>query len=194
MAWFNAAFTFCTPLSKAEQVTSFKGYLNDLWTNIAMMDYPYPTNFLSPLPGNPVNAVCQVIASASDPSEKDADKIIIQAIAAGVNLYNNYTGKAQCLSLGEPDDIGAGMWDYQACTEMVMPMCFDGINDMFEPAAWNFTQFAQDCQARWKVSPRNKMADIMYGSKALNGASNIIFRYSKLFFFSFCLAQLLCNG
>ena len=24
------------------------------------------------------------------------------------------------------------MWDYQACTEMIMPMCFDGIADMFE--------------------------------------------------------------
>ena len=33
---------------------------------------------------------------------------------------------------GEADQIGADMWDYQACTEMIMPMCFDGIADMFE--------------------------------------------------------------
>ena len=76
----------------------------------------------------------------------------------------------------QEDDIGADMWDYQACTEMVMPMCFDGTNDMFEKADWNATAFAKYCQKQWKVTPRPKMADIMYGSKALFGASNIVFR------------------
>lgn len=117
-----------------------------------------------------------MIADHLDPIEKDVRKRNILAVAAAVNMYNNFTGNAKCLALGEPDDIGAGMWDYQACTEMVMPMCFDGVNDMFEKAAWNETAFIADCQARWKVTPRIKMADIMYGSKSLQGASNIIFR------------------
>ena len=69
------------------------------------------------------------------------------------------------------------MWDYQACTEMVMPMCFDNENDMFEKAAWNFTAFREDCKARWKVEPRPHMADTIYGAKKLYAASNIIFRY-----------------
>ena len=68
------------------------------------------------------------------------------------------------------------MWDYQACTEMVMPMCFDNVNDMFEKADWNYTAYAEDCQKRWKVKPRPKMADVTYGSKNLHAASNIIFR------------------
>ena len=46
MAWFNNNFKFCTPLTTADQVTKFKAYLNDLWTNIAMMNYPYGQIFL----------------------------------------------------------------------------------------------------------------------------------------------------
>ena len=34
---------------------------------------------------------------------------------------------------------------FQSCTEMVMPMCNNG-TDMFDPVAWNFTQFAANCQ------------------------------------------------
>ena len=42
-------------MTSKENVTLLKSYLTDLWTNLAMMDYPYATTFLAPLPGNPVN-------------------------------------------------------------------------------------------------------------------------------------------
>jgi len=172
--WLNKEFKFCKPLKTKDDVTNFKSYLNDLWTNVAMMDYPYPTTFLMPLPGYPIHEVCKVIMARltqDSPNEKN----IVHAIAGGVNVYNNYTGQAKCTNMADPDQIGASMWDYQACTEMVMPMCFDGVNDMFEKSAWNETIFAASCKAIWKVDPRPKMADIMYGSKALFGSSNIIF-------------------
>ena len=59
---------------------------------------------------------------------------------------------------------------------MVMPMCFDGVNDMVEKAPWNETEYNEACLAKWKVNPRTKMADIMYGAKNIRSASNIIFR------------------
>ena len=60
---------------------------------------------------------------------------------------------------------------------MVMPICFKGDSkDMFEPQLWNETVIAEECQKRWKVTPRPHMADIMYGSKKLEAASNIVFR------------------
>ncbi len=54
LAWLNDKLKFCTPLAGVADVVKFKGFLSDLWTNLVMMDYPYPTSFLSPLPGNPV--------------------------------------------------------------------------------------------------------------------------------------------
>ena len=66
---------------------------------------------------------------------------------------------------------------FQACTEMVMPICFKGSpTDMFEPQNWNLTVVEKDCQDRWNVTPRPQMADINYGSKNLHASSNIVFR------------------
>jgi lysosomal Pro-X carboxypeptidase len=60
LKWINDAFKFCTPLKSKADVTKLKGYLNNLWTDLVMMDYPYPTSFLMPLPGHPVQ-VCFVL-------------------------------------------------------------------------------------------------------------------------------------
>ena len=64
---------------------------------------------------------------------------------------------------------------------MVMPFCYDNINDMFEAAQWNETAFEKGCEERWKVKPRPKMADIQYGAKKLQAASNIVFRSVSLY-------------
>ena len=53
LKWLSESFKLCSPLNKTD-IPMFKDYLNNLWTNVAMMDYPYPTTFLMPLPGNPV--------------------------------------------------------------------------------------------------------------------------------------------
>ena len=40
---------------KTEQDTvTLKQWLSDVWTNIAMVNYPYPAGFLAPLPAYPV--------------------------------------------------------------------------------------------------------------------------------------------
>ena len=77
------------------------------------------------------------------------------------------------------------MWSYQACSEMVMPFCYDGVNDMFESQGWNLEQFAKDCKENWGVEPRANMANLIYGGRDMNSASNIIFRSSLLYFIEF---------
>ena len=65
----------------------------------------------------------------------------------------------------------------QACTEMVFPMCSDGVNDMFEAKEWNLTEYKINCKNTWKVTPRENFETLMYGAKKLHAASNIVFRY-----------------
>jgi len=185
LAWLKDSFKLCQPVfNTTEHVSSLKSYLNDLWINIAMMDYPYPTSFLKPLPGNPVEFVSKRIAvmpnettfELNDKNETDQEKLNIRRIITGAEVYYNFTGKESCLNLNAEDNIGADMWDFQACTEMVMPICFKGSpTDMFEPQNWNLTVVEKDCQDRWKVTPRPQMADINYGSKNLHASSNIVF-------------------
>jgi len=168
--WINKNMKLCHPFTHPENVTTLKNYLNEMWTNIAMMDYPYPTSFLVPLPANPVNAVCSKLEGTYT-----SDKELITHIFNATSIYFNFTGDAKCLNLAEEDDIGADMWNYQACSEMVMPFCFNGINDMFEPSKWDIREFAKSCERDWKVVPRPNMANLMYGGRNLDAASNIIF-------------------
>lgn len=173
-AWLNANFKLCpsSHLTTVANISSLKSYLTDLWTNLAMMDYPYPTTFLAPLPANPVVAVCEHL---SKPYQNDTE--LLNHVFQAMNIYFNYTGQAECLNLMEEDDIGADMWSYQACTEMVMPFCYDGTNDMFEPAPWDLAAFTKECQAAWgeKVVPQSNLANSLYGGRNLASASNIIF-------------------
>ena len=34
---------------------------------------------------------------------------------------------------------------------MVMPFCYDGSNDMFEPAPWDLAAFSKECMEQWGV-------------------------------------------
>jgi len=168
--WINKNLKLCTPFTHRTNVTLLKNYLNEMWTNIAMMDYPYPTSFLVPLPGNPVNAVCSKL-EGSYPTDLE----LISHISEAASIYYNFSGTAKCLNLAETDDIGADMWNYQACSEMVMPFCYDGVNDMFEASKWDVNQFSKDCKRDWNVVPRPNMANLMYGGRDLEAASNIVF-------------------
>ena len=46
----------CSAITKKD-VSAFKDWLNNAWTNLGMVNYPYPASFLEPLPGWPVK-VC----------------------------------------------------------------------------------------------------------------------------------------
>jgi len=174
LEWLNSHFHLCdsSKLSSPDNVTMIKSYLTDLWTNLAMMDYPYPTSFLAPLPANPVTEACKPLSQTYDDEEE-----LLSHIFQAASVYFNFTGEAKCLNIAEEDDIGADMWGYQACTEMVMPFCYDGSNDMFEKSDWDLKTFTKQCQETWGEAavPQPSLADNMYGGRDLGMATNIVF-------------------
>ncbi|KYQ50108.1 Lysosomal Pro-X carboxypeptidase [Trachymyrmex zeteki] len=171
--------------AKSEDVKTLKNFLQEVYIDLAMVNYPYETNFLAPLPGNPINisitinlkisklmiVFCQHLTNVSL-----TEKPLLLALHRAISVYTNYTGKTNCISMknAEPglDDQG---WDYQACTEMVMPICTDGINDMFEPVKWSIADYNNTCFKRYSVSPQPYLVCEQYSCKNFNSASNIIF-------------------
>ncbi|KAK2149034.1 hypothetical protein LSH36_471g05010 [Paralvinella palmiformis] len=50
----SEVFNLCSPLTQRQHVEHLVGWIRNAFTYLAMLDYPYPTVFMSPLPGHPV--------------------------------------------------------------------------------------------------------------------------------------------
>lgn len=159
-------------MNKTDDWSGFYSYLQDVLGNLAMANYPYPANFLAVLPAYPVREFCGQINKQFD---KNEDLVI--AFNEALQIYSNYTGQLKCLDTSTAYDssLGSKGWDFQACTEMVMPMCANGTTDMFLPQNWNFKQYSDDCYKKFQVFPRESAAVTQYGAQRLDTASNIIF-------------------
>ncbi|KAM9733837.1 lysosomal Pro-X carboxypeptidase [Menidia menidia] len=173
LQWLSEQFSLCSPLKTTTDVAIFKSWLQETWVNLAMVDYPYEANFLQPLPRWPIQAVCKYLGFDSSVS----DHQLLRGVSEAAKVYYNYTGSSACLNTSQTatSSLGALGWTYQACTEMVMPMCTDGVQDMFEPEEWNFQAFSDECNALFGVRPRADWAVAVYGGKEITSHSNIIF-------------------
>lgn len=180
-------FRLCSPL-KSGQI--LKDWLSEMYGDIAMANYPYPANFLAPLPAWPVRVMCANITTGLWQEKTPNDPIsVLKAIVNGVNVYQNYTGDKKCFDVNSNSAFDPVMtaWEYQTCTEFVFPMCNNGKEDMFEPAAWDPKAYNDQCYSTYKTKPRNEWPSFYYGANGadIRAHSNIIFSNGGLFKFSF---------
>ncbi|KAF7476145.1 lysosomal Pro-X carboxypeptidase isoform X2 [Marmota monax] len=176
LQWLAQTLHLCSPLT-FEDIPNLKEWIMETWVNLAMVNYPYASNFLQPLPAWPIKVVCQYLINPSVP-----DSMLIQNIFQALNVYYNYSGQAKCLNISETatKNLGSLGWSYQACTEMVMPFCTSGIDDMFEPHQWNLKKYSDECFKQWGVRPRPSWIITMYGGENIKSHSNIIFSNGDL--------------
>eukprot|EP01133_Synstelium_polycarpum_P015464 gene15464-18351_t len=159
-------FTLCDPLT---DVNTLVNWIESGLTYMAMADYPYPAAFLEPMPGNPINVSCAAMATQTDD---------IQGLLEVLHVYYNYTGESDSCyntSVFTTGALGSNGWDYQACTEMIMPISSNGVQDMFPAAPFSLTQLNQYCQSTYGVTPNPNWITTYYGGNSLSDASNIIF-------------------
>lgn len=172
LAKLSSAFNTCKPMQKmdADLLTEL---LTGIWVNLAMTDYANEADFLSKMPAYPIKHVCNALSS--DPVYVDDDQLI-KSIAKASQVYTNYTGQLSCLDIeaavSDPMDV---LWDFQSCTEMVMPICSDGVNDMFMPQPFDIPDFVSGCEKRWGVKTQVNKIRTIFGDKRLESATNIIF-------------------
>lgn len=166
----SKTFHLCQTLNTTGALSD---WLSSAYSYLAMVDYPMPSEFLMPLPANPIKEVCRNIDKQPERSS------ILERIYAGVNIYYNYTGTVHCFDLDD-DPHGMGGWDWQACTEMVMPMSSSEGLSMFPPDEFDYALYADDCVKNFGVRPRPRWISTEFGGHNISSvlekfSSNIIF-------------------
>ncbi|PIA25035.1 hypothetical protein AQUCO_13300024v1 [Aquilegia coerulea] len=159
-------FHLCQSLNSTEDLSD---WLDSAYSYLAMVDYPYPSSFLMPLPANPIKEIDSYPEGTS----------ILERVFAGVSIYYNYTGTVDCFDLAD-DPHGMSGWDWQACTEMVMPMSSSRNNSMFPTYNFNYTSYQEQCVKEFGIKPRPRWITTEFGGHDMRTSlkmfgSNIIF-------------------
>lgn len=157
----NVQFNLCTNMTSNAEISDLENYLSGAYFSMAMGDYPYPANFLGPMPAYPVNYSCQAFIGLSNSS---ADVDILQAMYNSAMIFYNYENATQCNEIFSDgvSDISDDGWGVLSCTEMVLPMS-SGVNDMFPLDPWNYTANTIACEEQWGTQCRYSWALDFYG-------------------------------
>ncbi|XP_061950521.1 uncharacterized protein LOC133673678 isoform X2 [Populus nigra] len=171
LAELSRTFRACQDLHSLDSVWE---WLWSAFVYTAMVNYPNEANFMMPLPAYPVQAMCKIIDGFPSGASK-----ITRAFAAA-SLYYNYSRAEKCFKLEHgPDAHGLHGWNWQACTEMVMPMtCSE--KSMFPTSGFSYKEFAEDCMKTFGVKPRPHWITTEFGGKRIDlvlkrSGGNIIF-------------------
>lgn len=175
--FLTETFHLCSPLKTEKDLKTLKSWLDGIYSGAAMVNYPYATDFLEKLPAWPIKEMCKHL-----PDSSVADAELLTGVNQVANVYFNFTGNMSCFntSVETTSDVGFDGWEFQACTEMVMPFCADGVDDMFEPHEWDLEEISDDCFKKFKVRPNAKLAETLFGGKNITASSNIIFSNGEL--------------
>ena len=178
-------FDTCQDIVTPADVVQVMNWLYQAFTALASFDYPTASNYVEPLPANPVSAACAIITAVNNISDYEE---VLLAVAAGANVFYNTSGTNTCndLSLAAIESSAneiAG--DFLRCTTMNRPLATSGQSDMFWKNTWNQAQVDSQCLQTWGEATQVGYAALWYGTSSnythlLRHASNIVFSGGSL--------------
>ncbi len=191
----------CTPLQDDLDAEKTLFYLNGALSTMAMVDYPFATSFVTPMPASPVLFGCNATRALTPGS---ADAPLVQGLKRMVDIFTNFTGQIPCHNISAellatpaaaarrraPPPAGPGLlggaslgdisrpWNYQACTELILePLTSNGDGFFVEDDA-QITQVEAACREQFPgvVTRPNWMVDSFgNGVQLVKATHNIIF-------------------
>ncbi|NWQ81447.1 DPP2 peptidase, partial [Columbina picui] len=174
----------CNKISTKEDVYQLFGFARNAFTMMAMMDYPYKTDFMGHLPANPVKVGCEQILTHTDP---------IQGLAAlvGELVVSKHFPQAEegfifrpavpADPAVPPSGAGCSLTAFlQVCTEINLTFNSNNVTDMFPEMPFTEAMREQYCWSKWHVRPRARWLQINFWGGDLKSASNIIFSNGDL--------------
>ncbi|XP_009383556.2 uncharacterized protein LOC103971287 [Musa acuminata AAA Group] len=166
------AFKTCS-----DEVSNLPQWIEEALVYGAMTDYPTVSDFLTPLPAYPVKQMCKAIDDPISGNDTFA------RLYGAMNIYYNYTGKATCFDVNTDsldDTVGTDGWNWQSCTEMILPTGGRSEESMFPANKYSYDDNAGFCESYYGVAPRPHWITTEFGGHDITRVlkrfgSNIIF-------------------
>lgn len=150
----QSLFNTCTLPTSAHEVRVINTRVTLAITKLAVVNYPFATNFMAPLPAWPVKAACD--AASDTISQLNTNEYdYLRAISS---VYNTFKWpKCMNISDDETKSIYSKRWDYFYCNELVQPSLYsrNGVTDMFwPPVLWDQEETDRVCLTNYKLKPQ----------------------------------------
>ena len=114
------------------------GWVRNAFTTMAMMDYPYPTDFMAPLPAHPVNYACKLLASAEGKLQGLAQAAGLAYNGSALECFDIWTEFVEC---ADPTGCGTGnanrAWDYQVRRVVIWAGNAGGLGSLKPPFSFH---------------------------------------------------------
>jgi Serine carboxypeptidase S28. len=185
MAKVGEIFGTCDVPTSYIDIYNIGAVIDNALSMMSMVDYPYASSFITPMPAWPVTAA--TVAAQSEYTAHESDEMaVIYAMAGAGGIYYNYTGQIDCLdpTAGQDGDIDANGWNVLYCNEIVQPFASNATSSMYPAAEWNETAETEWCYDTYGERPQfNWVFDSYGGSNPpvdFMSHSNIIFSNGEL--------------
>lgn len=159
----------CDTPTKPEDIETLIGIISDSLGTMAMVNYPYATNFVNPLPAWPMNASCAAINEFVPTPSAGGDiynYTHVMALQRAANVFLNFTGSQTCVNISESQSAGLddSGWDVQTCNEFPMPQGDDPSQAPFTWVNWDEAAHTEHCK-KYDLTPQYNWALDYFGGR-----------------------------